>query len=145
MCIEKELLEKIYDKVEIDEKTLCFNYTGGTNRKQYGRIWAHGKIYSVHRLMYETFFGEIPADKDVHHICGIRNCCNPGHLEVISHRENVARIGRYEQLRWQRLQDLLSVNFDLILSGETRITSTDLSLAWGKNVKGSNLVNYLRT
>jgi hypothetical protein len=145
MFTEKKLLKRIYAKVETDKNKLCFKYTGATNGKQYGRIWARGKNHSVHRLMYQIFFGDIPADKEVHHTCGIRNCCNPAHLELISHRENVAQIGRYEQLRWQRLQDLLAINFELTFFGITQVTSSDLSLVWGKNFKGSNLNDYLET
>lgn len=145
MFTEKKLLKRIYAKVETDENKLCFKYTGGTNGKQYGRIWARGKNHSVHRLMYQIFFGEIPKDKEVHHTCGVRNCCNPAHLELISHRENVARIGRYEQLRWQRLQVLLAVNSELSLFGETWMTSTTLHILWEKHCRGGNLVSYLTT
>jgi hypothetical protein len=66
-------------------------------------------------------------------------------LELVSHRENVSRIGRYETLRLARLSDLLAVDFGLNFFGETRMTSTDLSLVWGKNFRGSNVSRYLET
>ena len=145
MCIEKELLEKIYDKVEIDEQTFCFKYTGATNGQGYGRVYFSGKLHSVHRLNSEIFQGPIPKGKEVHHTCGVRNCCNPAHLELVSHRLNIALTYENIALRWQRLQNLLAVNFELHFLGETRMTSTDLSVMWGKNFQGSNLVKYLKT
>jgi len=66
-------------------------------------------------------------------------------LELVSHRENVARIGQYEQLRLERLRDLLAVNFALNFFSETRITSTDLRVIWGKSFRGSNVTRYLET
>ena len=86
MFIEKELLTKIYAKLDIDEETMCWWYTGSTNGKGYGRTYhkweadKKGRNYGVHRLMYEVFHGPIPENREVHHICGVRNCCNPAHF-----------------------------------------------------------------
>jgi hypothetical protein len=126
MVVEKDLLEKIYVKTDIDETTMCFRYMGGNNGKQYGRMYAWGKTWSVHRVMYHIFFGDIPANKEVHHLCGRRNCCNIAHLTLVTHRENIIQTAQYEQLRWQRLHDLVAVNLDLVLFGVTHVASTDL-------------------
>lgn len=45
----------------------------GTNRNGYLRMQIDGKFYSVHRLVYETFFGEIPEGMVIDHINGIRD------------------------------------------------------------------------
>ena len=142
MTIHADILKRVYAKLDIDEDTLCWRYTGGTNGRGYGRICHKGKMYGVHRLIFEVFHGPIPKGKEIHHTCGVRHCCNPAHLELVSHRENVARIGRYDKLRWVRLQDLIAVNFELNLFGETRITSTELRLIWGKSFRGSNVSRY---
>src|SRR5262249_20332812 len=99
MVVERVTLERIYGKTHIDEATLCFLYNGGTNGKQYGRMYAQGKMQSVHRVMYHIFFGDIPPDKEVHHTCGTRNCCNIAHLALVSHRHNVILTPQYTQLR----------------------------------------------
>src|SRR5262245_6782953 len=104
MVLEKELLEKIYGRIHIDEDTMCFHYLGGDNGQDYGRMYAYGKMQSVHRLMYGIFHGPIPPDKEVHHTCGVRNCCNIAHLALVSHRDNIILIPQYAQLRWERLQ-----------------------------------------
>jgi len=139
------ILERIRAKSEIDEETGCWLYQGSTNENGYGQICYNGKTCTTHRIVYEASIGEIPPDFDVHHICAQRACCRIDHLQAISHRLNVALTREHTALRWERLQDLLAVNFELHFLGEARMTSTDLSIVWGKNFKGSNLVNYLKT
>lgn len=145
MISNTEILKRVYAKLDIHPETMCWRYTGGTNGRGYGRIYHQGKMYGVHRLIFEVFHGPIPKGKEVHHVCGVRSCCNPAHLELVSHRENVACIGRYEQLRCERLQGLLAVDFGLNLFDETRISSTDLRVIWGKSFRGSNVSRYLET
>jgi hypothetical protein len=145
MSIESDLLQRIYAKTDIDGDTMCFHYIGGNNGKQYGRMYAGGKMHSVHRLMYELFFGAIPADREVHHLCGTRNCCNIAHLALVTHRENIIRTPQYEQRRWERLQDLVGAHLDLALLGVTHVTSMELRTLWGKECRSHNVPKYLQT
>ena len=145
MVIEQDLLEKIYGRIDIDEDTLCFRYVGGDNGQNYGRMWTRGKHHSVHRLMQEIFHGPIPPDKEVHHTCGVRNCCNIAHLALVSHRHNVILTPQYTQLRWERLQALVETRLDLMHWGITHVTSTELWSLWGASCRGANLTKYLDT
>jgi hypothetical protein len=135
----------MYGRIHIDEDTRCFHYMGGDNGQDYGRMWTRGKNHSVHRLMQEIFHGPIPADKEVHHTCGVRNCCNIAHLALVSHRNNVILTPQYTQLRWERLQALVEAHLDLTLCGITHVTSTDLWSLWGASCRGANLTKYLDT
>lgn len=45
----------------------------------------------AHRLAYERAFGPIPTGMQIDHLCRVRECVNPDHLEVVSHTENVRR------------------------------------------------------
>lgn len=69
----------------------------GPTRKGYGRTtYREGdsiRSLDAHRAMYELYVGEIPEDQQVHHICGVKTCANPEHLELRTPAEN-ARIGR---------------------------------------------------
>jgi hypothetical protein len=91
------------------------------------------------------FHGPIPPDKEVHHTCGVRSCCNIAHLELVTHRQNVLQIPHYTQLRWERLQALVEAHLDLMHWGITQLSSTDLCRLWGKSCRGSNLLTYLTT
>lgn len=72
----------------------CWIYQGGTNSVGYGVIGRGGKegrhVY-VHRSAYLFFIGEIPEGLVLDHLCRRRNCCNPWHLEPVTHRVNLLR------------------------------------------------------
>lgn len=73
----------------------CWIWPGGKVPSGYGRFSYRdsGKqIHTyVHRLAYEIFRGPIADDLEIDHLCRRRNCANPSHLEVVTHRENILR------------------------------------------------------
>jgi len=48
-------------------------------------------LRGLHRLMYETFNGDIPKNYQIDHLCKERSCCNPNHLEAVTQLENIKR------------------------------------------------------
>jgi hypothetical protein len=71
--------------------TACINPDTG-----YGTFW-DGKVLSAHRWSYEHFIGPIPEGLQVDHLCRVRRCVNPNHLEPVSLAENVRRGSRANQ------------------------------------------------
>jgi hypothetical protein len=57
----------------------------------YGRTFLDGRIYQAHRLVYETLVGTIPAGLVTDHICRVRCCVNPAHIELVTHKVNILR------------------------------------------------------
>ncbi|MEU7240240.1 HNH endonuclease signature motif containing protein [Streptomyces sparsogenes] len=45
----------------------------------------------AHRFAYETLVGPIPEHLQLDHLCRVRHCVNPDHLEPVSSRENTRR------------------------------------------------------
>lgn len=45
----------------------------------------------AHRWSYEYLIGEIPEGLQLDHLCRVRHCVNPYHLEPVSARENLMR------------------------------------------------------
>lgn len=60
-----------------------------------GRIMGEGygefNKAMAHRLSYEVFVGGIPPDKQIDHLCRVRHCVRPSHLELVTIKENVLR------------------------------------------------------
>lgn len=50
-----------------------------------------GHTVAVHIVMFCNFFGLIPGNKQIDHKCNNRLCCNPDHLEMVTHLENQKR------------------------------------------------------
>lgn len=74
----------------------CWCYTGTITDKGYGRfcVRINGKPYSfwVHRAAYEIFTGKsIPDNMTLDHLCCVRHCISPKHLEPVSNTENLRR------------------------------------------------------
>lgn len=69
----------------------CWEWTAGRTTAGYGKMAHKGRQGYAHRFAYETFIGPIPLKYDLDHLCRNRGCCNPSHLEAVTHRENVRR------------------------------------------------------
>lgn len=72
--------------------TDCHVWIGATNNKGYGLACVgDGKIELAHRVAYEHEFGPIPDGMVIDHLCRVRNCVNPLHLEPVTQGENQRR------------------------------------------------------
>lgn len=78
-------------EAKIDRSGDCWIWTGHIRPNGYGAFHVDGKLTSVHRFAYEYFVGPIPDGAHLDHLCRVRACANPAHLEPVSPRENVLR------------------------------------------------------
>jgi hypothetical protein len=72
----------------------CWNWTGQKFWHGYGRmkIARGGGVYQAtlaHRVSYEEYKGAIPHGLFVLHSCHNRLCCNPEHLHLGTHEDNM--------------------------------------------------------
>lgn len=73
----------------VDEQG-CWTYTGTIDRVSGYGATARGP---AHRAFYEHYVGPIPAGMQIDHLCGVRPCVNPDHLEPVTQYENLRRAG----------------------------------------------------
>lgn len=68
----------------------CWLWQGHINRGGYGQFTCYG-VHRAHRFVYEYLVGPIPDGMALDHLCGVKHCVKPDHLEVVTHAENTAR------------------------------------------------------
>ena len=79
----------------------CWLWVGAKNANGYGK-WGNGKqTQYVHVAAYEAAIGPVPGGLELDHLCRVRHCCNPVHLEPVTHQENITRgdAGKYLSVR----------------------------------------------
>ena len=88
----KSLAERFWPKVE--KTDTCWLWTAGKSHDGYGFIGTGGRraphVYA-HRYAYESLVGPIPDGLQLDHLCRVRNCVNPAHLEPVTARVNHSR------------------------------------------------------
>lgn len=71
----------------------CWLWSGaGSNlRNGYGSFWNGKRVISAHRYSYEHFKGPIPEGLTIDHLCRVKFCVNPAHLEAVTNKVNQLR------------------------------------------------------
>lgn len=70
----------------------CWQWTAGRSTGGYGKFGlTRTDIRYTHRLVYEALVGSIPDGHEIDHLCRNRLCCNPSHLEAVTHDVNMLR------------------------------------------------------
>lgn len=68
----------------------CLEWTGLTGSSGYGLINRDGNQIPTHRVAWELTNGPIPIGMEVCHKCDRPPCCNPEHLFLGTHADNMA-------------------------------------------------------
>lgn len=88
----RDALDRFMSHVEPEPTSGCWLWTAYVSPDGYGRFRAdQTRGTAAHRWAYERHVGPIPPTHEIDHLCHVRCCVNPAHLEPVTHRENVAR------------------------------------------------------
>jgi len=69
----------------------CWLWVGRVDKLGYGQFDADARGNKAHRYAYQHLVGPVPAGLELDHLCRVRACCNPQHLEAVTHAENMRR------------------------------------------------------
>jgi hypothetical protein len=70
----------------------CWIWTGRIHRDGYGQVKYRGKNHYTHKLVHRLTTRTTPPDgHEYDHLCYVRACCNPAHIEIVSKQENLDR------------------------------------------------------
>lgn len=84
----RELFEMRYIPVT---ESGCWIWIGQDCSHGYGKLTHQGVTDYAHRISYILHKGDIPNGLVLDHLCRVRCCVNPEHIEVVTRGENVLR------------------------------------------------------
>jgi hypothetical protein len=62
-----------------------------TKSRGYGRKRWNGRVQGAHVMMWTQLHGPVPDGLELDHLCHVRACVNPDHLEPVTRSENQRR------------------------------------------------------
>lgn len=85
------LLERFEHFTMPEPNTGCWLWNGEITLWGYGHLSYAGRKLRAHRVSYELFKGPIPVGLEIDHLCRVRCCVNPDHLEAVTRSANMRR------------------------------------------------------
>jgi len=80
-----------WKSVSVGSSGECWSWNGKLSKLGYGRVYFNGRDKLAHVVAYQLTYGNISVGFELDHTCRNRSCCNPKHLEPVSHKANVLR------------------------------------------------------
>ena len=88
----KSPMQRFGENISLDPSDGCWLWTGYISPTNgYGYFWDGERQVRVHRFAYRALVGEIPGTLCLDHLCCVKHCVNPNHLEAVTVRENTLR------------------------------------------------------
>jgi HNH endonuclease len=85
------LIDRFEEKYIPEPNCGCWLWIGAISQYGYGRMLVGGRLVLAHRFSYQTYKGPLIQGLELDHLCRMRCCVNPDHLEQVEHIENVRR------------------------------------------------------
>lgn len=94
-------LQSRWKQIDKDGLGGCWLWTGFVHKHGYGALTTRltsGGSKLAHRASYELHHGAIPDGLQIDHLCHVRHCVNPDHLEAVTPKVNTER-GLHGEMR----------------------------------------------
>lgn len=98
--------ERIASRIDVDADGCWLWPEGSCNSRGYAHLAVVGyRTRRAARIAYMEFIGPIPVGLELDHLCRVRRCVNPWHLEPVTPEENKRRARRDNPQRGKHLSD----------------------------------------
>lgn len=88
----RPVADRLAEKWTLNPATGCHEWTRTLQSSGYAAIYdGHSGAEQAHRVAWELANGPIPDGLEVDHLCRVRHCVNPEHLEPVTRAENIRR------------------------------------------------------
>ncbi len=127
-------MERFWSKVDRRGPNECWPWLAGVFRERggYGAFRHNGKATGAHRVALALSGGRAPAGAVVRHACDNPICCNPAHLLIGTHGDNVAdKVSRGRQLRGERVSTHILTNEDVAFIRASALSQSALARMFG--------------
>lgn len=94
----RPLRERLYERTAILPDG-CVLWTGYLNENGYGQVGRGphgGGLILAHVASWQLTYGPVPDGLELDHLCCVRACIAPAHLEPVTHAENMRRAREHQ-------------------------------------------------
>jgi hypothetical protein len=95
-------IDRFLEHVMPEPNSGCWIWLAGLDEDGYGRFFegkGSGFERRAQRFAYKHYIGPIPQGMVIDHLCRVRACVNPAHLEPVTNAENLSRAVHSRALR----------------------------------------------
>ena len=87
----KSVDERFDEKWVLDPVAGCWLWGACMMRNGYAGFGFRGNTRNAHIFSYERKYGPVPPGLELDHLCRIKRCVNPDHVEPVTRKENLHR------------------------------------------------------
>jgi hypothetical protein len=93
-CFTNDSELRFWAKVDKNGPNGCWLYTGFIKWDGYGWTCRMGRYMTAHRYAWILKNGEPEKGMEIMHTCDVPACCNPDHLKLGTHQDNMTDMSR---------------------------------------------------
>lgn len=94
-----------YTPEDRGHETPCWIWSKALSGNGYGAAYREGRVLGAHRMMYERLVGSIPEGEQIDHLCQVKTCVNPDHMQTVMQTVNLRRKSS-TKLDWAKVKEM---------------------------------------